>query len=88
METDVKILGGLTVTIKFTVAPADRSVGLMSDYVEDWHISAINHRNCKKPPEWLYNRIEAKKGEEDRIMKALYATLDKGCRDYDGYDDY
>lgn len=35
MQTDVRILGGLPVTIEFTMQGAEPDVGIMSDYVEE-----------------------------------------------------
>lgn len=85
MQTDVRILGGLPVTIDFTMQGAEPDVGIMSDYVEEWFISHINSKACKKSPDWLYNRIQSRKGEEDRILEACYEAA-KGWQD-DYYED-
>lgn len=78
-ETDLRILGGLPVTIGYTVQPAEPDVGISDAYVDDWYIVAVNNRPYKG--EWLYNRIGAKKGERDRILEAL--NEDAGERAYD-----
>jgi hypothetical protein len=85
MQTDVRILGGLPVTIEFTMQGAEPDVGIMSDYVEEWFVSHINGKVCKKSPDWLYNRIQARKGEEDLILNACYEAA-KGWQD-DYYED-
>ena len=59
-STDIKILGGLTVTVKFEYF-TDTGVG-------EWWITHINSKKCKKSPQWLYNRIDNTKGEEERII--------------------
>ena len=85
MQTDVRILGGLPVTIEFTMQVAEPDVGIMSDYVEEWFVSHINGKACKKSSDWLYNRIQARKGEEDRILEACYETAEGWQDDY--YED-
>lgn len=85
MQTDVRILGGLPVTIEFTMQGAEPDVGIMSDYVEEWFVSHINSKTCKKSPDWLYNRIQSRKGEEERILEACYEAA-KGWQD-DYYED-
>ena len=69
----LSILGGLPVEIEYQWEPGDRSVGL-EEGIADWEIVAIGHspRAFKSRPDWLYRRIEATKGEEDRIIFALY----------------
>lgn len=59
-STDIKILGGLPVTVKFEHF-TDTGVG-------EWWIIYINDKKCKKSPQWLYNRIDNTKGEEERII--------------------
>lgn len=77
-DADITVLGGLPVTIEYTVGGAERDVGIMSDYVDEWCITHINGRKCKKSPEWLYKRIAAKKGEEERILEKLDTSEDCG----------
>jgi hypothetical protein len=75
-DADIRILGGLPITVEYTVAPADRDVGIMSDYVEEWCITHINDRKCKTEPLWLTKRIAACKGEEERILTAINEYVD------------
>lgn len=86
---ELKILGGLPVTIEFDIEPADPSVGLMSACVADWHISEINSKPCKKPPQFLYYRIDAKAGEEERIIDEINKHIvDARYTQYDPDYDY
>jgi hypothetical protein len=83
-ETDIRILGGLPVTIEYDVQPAEPDVGIMGAYVDDWSIVAINGRPVKKC-DWLHRRIDATDGETDRIMEAL----NEAAGEDDGYyEDY
>ena len=65
------ILGGLPVEIEYEWDDGDRSVGL-SPGIASWSIISIAERDCKKEPHFLYERIKRTKGEEDRIVNALY----------------
>lgn len=38
---DTTILSGLSVTIKISIARAEPDVGIMSDFIEDWHITHV-----------------------------------------------
>lgn len=80
-EHDMTVLGGLPVTIEFTVQGAEPDVGIFSSYVDDWYIVAINGRPVGKC-DWLYRRIDATKGESDRIVEALNEV------EIDDYHDY
>lgn len=90
MQTTVKILGGLEVTVEFTACGADRSVGIMSDYAEDWHIVEIAGRPLRKGEkcDWLYKRIEAKKGEEDSIIEACCERMEAERHYFEQPDDF
>jgi hypothetical protein len=68
---DITVLGGLPVTVEFNIQGAEPDVGIMSSYIEEWWITHINGRKCKKHPQWLQNRIDAKKGEDDQIIEQL-----------------
>ena len=87
MRATVKVLGGLEITVEFTACRADRSVGIMSDYAEDWHIVEIAGRPLRKGEkcEWLYRRIDAKKGEEDRILDACGDAMESAR--YSNFED-
>lgn len=86
MQVDTTVLGGLPVTVEFSVDGPDESVGLFGYAIADWSITHINGRKCKKAPQWLYNRIEKTRGEEDRITAACMASFDD--RDDDFNDDF
>lgn len=74
-ETEIRILGGLPVTVEYSVQGAEPDVGIMSPYVDDWYIVAVNGRAPKKVKstsfDWVYRRIKATEGEERRILDEL-----------------
>jgi hypothetical protein len=72
---DIRILGGLPVTVEYSICPADKSVGIEYGYVDEWYITHINDRKCKKQPQWLYNRIDKCKGEEERILNEIVENM-------------
>ena len=85
MQTEVTILGGLKVTVEFNVCGSDPEVGIMSAYVEDWSIVEIAGRPLRKneKADWLYRRIEATKGTEDKIIEACNEAIDNYEPDYE-----
>lgn len=85
MQTTVTVLGGLEITVEFKPCRAEPDVGLMSDYVEEWEIVEIAGRALrnKESAAWLYNRIDAKKGEEDRILQACYDRMEDEAQYYE-----
>lgn len=72
-EADIRILGGLPVTVAYSVQPAEPDVGIFSDYVDDWYIVAVNGRTpkTKKGREfaWIYARLSKK--DEEAIVEEL-----------------
>lgn len=87
MQTNVKVLGGLEITVEFTACSAEPDVGIMSGYVDDWHIVEIAGRALRKKEsaDWLYRRIDSRKGEEGRILQACYDAMEDARNDY--YED-
>jgi hypothetical protein len=87
MQATVKILGGLKITVEFTACGAEPDVGYMSGYVEEWEIVEIAGRTLRKKESanWLYRRIDATKGEEDKILQACYSAMESARNDY--YED-
>lgn len=88
MQTTVKVLGGLEITVEFTACRAEPDVGLMSDYAEDWHIVEIAGRPLRKKEsaDWLYKRLS--KRDESAIEEAICATMDDAKNDYFDEPDY
>lgn len=72
-EADIRILGGLPVTVAYSVQSAEPDVGIMSDYVDDWYIVAVNGRVPKtkkgKAFAWIYSRLT--KADERAILDEL-----------------
>ncbi len=70
-EADITIFDDIEVTIGYRVAPAERDVGIMSDYVDEWFITHVFGRKCVKEPKTLYAKIAATPGAEERICERL-----------------
>ena len=81
-SVEATVLGGLPVTVACKLAPAERDVGIMSEYIDEWYIEAINNRACKKPSNWLYNRIDKTKGEKDKLLEFCFDILTAQLEDY------
>lgn len=86
MQVDITVLGGLPITVQFEIESADPEVGIMSAGVGDWDITHINGKPCKKSPEWLYRRIDAVKGEHNRLFEQLGEAVSAAC-EYDYHED-
>ena len=76
MQTNVKVLGGLEITVEFTACSAEPDVGIMSDYFEDWSIVEIAGRPLRKKEsaDWIYKRLS--KRDSSRIEEAICAAMD------------
>lgn len=89
-EADIRILGGLPVTVEYTIQGAEPDVGIMQAGVDDWWIVAVNGRypknEAKNPFGWLHARIDKTKGEEERIRDELNEAAAEADQGY--YDDY
>lgn len=89
-EADIRILGGLPVTVEYNVQGAEPDVGIMSAYVDEWWIVAVNGRAPKKVKptsfDWVYARINAKEGEDKRIIEELNEIAAEDDGGY--YEDY
>lgn len=71
-SVEMKILGGLPVTVRFLVRPADTEVEEPGDYIEDYEIVS---RSGKPLGEWVQRRVKETEGEERRIMQACFDSL-------------
>lgn len=73
MQIDIKVLGGLPVTIEYDWCDYDNSdIGQGGPGVDDWKIVAINGRYVKNAA-WLEKRIMADEAELDRVLDACIA---------------
>lgn len=75
-DADIRILGGLPVTVSYSVQPADPDVGIFSAYAEDYYVTHVGTRPYKGS--WLEKRIAATPGEETRIYEAINDAIDEG----------
>ena len=53
---DIRVLGGLPITIDAAVAPAEPEIGIFHRYVDDFRIVAVAGRPCKNP-DWIERRV-------------------------------
>lgn len=65
---DTTVLGGLPVTVGFTVAGAEPDVGIMSSYIDDWWIEDVAGKP-KKNTDWITNRMS--RDDIDRLKEEL-----------------
>lgn len=70
-EVEITVLGGLNVTVEGSFGGAEPDVGIFGDYVEEWYVTAIAGRPVRKA-DWVHNRIAKTKGEEDRVIEAIF----------------
>lgn len=79
-EIETTVLGGLPVTVEYSVGEADPSCGFPNDAADDWWIVSINGRPLRKSTsaDWLYKRIKAVKGEWDRILDECQSDFEHG----------
>jgi hypothetical protein len=87
LQTDVKILRGLTLTIEFYVAPSEPDIGRFDDYIDDWEIVAVAGRGLKQSEktDWIKNNLTIKdqamienhmhKAIEEDLKNSVYETI-------------
>ena len=82
-------LWGLHITVKdIVVAGPDRSVGIMSEYIDDAHIVSITNRNGRKAPkketdiliDHIFENSQALEQFEEAIFKVLYKMEEENNR--------
>lgn len=78
MQIDIRVLGGLEITVEFTTGYEDGECGYPGHYVDEWYIVAIAGRNLRKGEkcDWLYKRIEKAKEEDKIVEKCLEYAAD------------
>ena len=82
MQTTIKVMGGLEITVEFTACRAEPDIGIMSDYFEDWSICEIASRPLRKKEsaDWIYKRLS--KRDNEAIETAMFAALEDALNDY------
>lgn len=70
MTADLLVLGGLPVTVHYTVGRPDPYIGIFSPYIDDWYITKVCGR--KKSPSFL-SAIQARilATEEESFLDKL-----------------
>ena len=85
---DTTVLGGLPITVEFSIESADPEVGIQGGGVDEWYVTHINGRK-RGNVKWLYKQIEDS-GELDRLLEKcrIYASEQNySDQNYDYYDD-
>jgi hypothetical protein len=81
-------IGGIDyeVEVECSIAGAEHDVGIMSAYVDDWHITSVDGETSKEAIDQMHKLIEAEYGD-DKFVERLH---DEGAAeaDDDYYDDY
>lgn len=75
-DVDLRVLGGLPITVAYTVGRAEPDVGIMSDYVDDWWITHVGGRPVKNSPEWLLRRLRKAKVDMVAVISDAVAWED------------
>lgn len=78
-ELETTVLGGLPITVEYSVCGAEPDVGIPNPYVDDWSVVAIAGRSVKKC-DWLYRRI---KENGDEALLVAECEEDAAERIYD-----
>lgn len=66
-----------------SIAPAEQDVGIMSSYVDDWSITAVDGNTSQSAIDAMHLAIEAEYGDEAFVEK----LHNEGAAD-DDYGDY
>lgn len=80
-SVDITVLGGLPVTVEFSIDPADPSVGIMGEALED--VKFCKRGTSKELP-FVETRINAIQGEMQRVEDAIWEALAQQRKDDDG----
>ena len=71
----IRILGGLPVTVTYTIQGPEPDVGITSSWVEDWEITHIAGRKVKgNRADWLYDKLNKNKSAYDAAIDQIYQS--------------
>lgn len=73
VEVEVRILRGFPVLAQVTVCPPEPAAGIPTPYIDE--IILCHHVTGKSHGDWLWNRIMATPGEEDRLYERIWDAL-------------
>lgn len=77
-DIDLRVLGGLPITVAYVIGRAEPDVGIMSDGVDDWWITHVGGRPVKKKPLWLTRRLDAAKVDIGLLISESVDLSDVG----------
>ena len=72
----ISILGGLPVTVSYTIQGPEPDVGINSSWVEDFEITHIAGRKVKRASNaaWLYTKLDKDPKAYDAMIEAIYQS--------------
>jgi hypothetical protein len=83
--TTVTIDGNaIEIELELSIAGAEHDVGIMSDYIDDWSVTAVDGNTSQSAIDAMHLAIEAEYGDEAFIDK----LLNEGAADRDDGDYY
>lgn len=64
-SVQVLVMGGLPITVEFSIGEPEPDVGIMSAYLDEWRITHIGERRIKpnEKTNWIYSRLSKKDHE-------------------------
>jgi len=86
IDFDMMILGGLSVHVKATMAPAEPDVGILHSYIDDYELFVYGKggRRMKKAWRSLYLQIDTNVREREQMeIAAQEALTESAAYDYD-----
>ncbi len=72
-EADVVVLGGLPVTILYSVETPDTSVGESGWQITDWQVTHVAGRRQKA--DWVMKKLTRTRESRNEVEDVLYADL-------------
>jgi hypothetical protein len=74
-HADITVLGGLPVTVAYTIQGPDPDVGIPSSWVEEFEITHIAGRKVKgNRANWLHAKLDKDRKAYDAAIDAIYQS--------------
>ena len=74
-HADITVLGGLPVTVTYTIQGPEPDVGITSSWVEEFEITHIAGRKIKgNRADWLYAKLNKDKSAYDAAIDQIYQS--------------
>ena len=74
-HASITVLGGLPVTVTYTIQGPEPDVGITSSWVEEFEITHIAGRKVKgNRANWLYTKLNKNKSAYDAAIDQIYQS--------------